>query len=549
MKARVMQASTKPSNVMPVLDADLIESFSSDPDRALANLLSRFQRASGAVRSALYRHDGPGKLSLVAGLDYPDLRSACADALQTPPRVEVRDGASAIHITPVKSGETVSGVLALVMAPGQDGRRMAWPPALVGLLGLGLQHSRWRDEARRAALYRDTSSFLALTHYAENILRSIAAGVITIDKNGLIATWNARAEEIISIQAYQIVGKHYRKLIRLLRVDSAARDEMMRMVQLIADTGKVFTHNQLLYHPPGGAELYINLSASQLKNESGDYLGIVVVFEDITREVQMKEEVERVSKLAEAGELAANIAHELRNPLSSIKGAAQLLRNELSAEHSGQFVEFLDIIIDEVNGLNRMTTDFLEFARAAPAEMRAVDLNALLARLLQFMGAYLTEHGVKIVQTLDRKMPSVTGDRAQIEQVMKNIVINAVQAMPDGGVLTVASRYHIMLEAAEVTFGDTGAGIPIDKQEKIWTPFFTTKTKGTGLGLAIARRIVESHGGRLTLRSAPGDGSAFSIHLPINHQWAPPMRRSPAEIADQRSDQPGDVFEKTVTRK
>ncbi len=107
------------------------------------------------------------------------------------------------------------------------------------------------------------------------------------------------------------------------------RDETMRMVELTAQTGKVFTRNQLCYRTPQGDETYVNLSASQLKSESGEYLGVVVVFEDVTNEMQMKEEVERISKLAETGQLAANIAHELRNPLSSIKGAAQLLRNEL----------------------------------------------------------------------------------------------------------------------------------------------------------------------------------------------------------------------------
>ena len=285
--------------------------------------------------------------------------------------------------------------------------------------------------------------------------------------------------------------------------------------------------------------MYVNLSASQLRSEAGEYLGVVVVFEDVTSEVLMKEEVERVSKLAETGQLAANIAHELRNPLSSIKGAAQLLRNELPGDTVAQHGEFLDIIIEEVNGLNRITTEFLEFSRQTPPEMKPVVLNATLTRLLQFMGAGLQKVGVSIAYALGDDLPDVMMDKAQIEQVVKNIIINAAQAMPRGGYITVSTRYFPATDIVEMAFTDTGVGIPPEKQEKIFAPFFTTKTKGTGLGLAIARKIVETHGGKLTARSTPGMGSTFTLHLPTRPPH--PHRMPPArlEIAEQRSDAAG----------
>ena len=266
---------------------------------------------------------------------------------------------------------------------------------------------------------------------------------------------------------------------------------------------------------------------------------MVVVFEDVTSEVLMKEEVERVSKLAETGQLAANIAHELRNPLSSIKGAAQLLRNELPGDTVAQHGEFLDIIIEEVNGLNRMTTEFLEFSRQTQPAMKPVALNATLTRLLHFMGASLQKVGVSITYALGDDLPNVMMDKAQIEQVVKNIVINAAQAMPRGGYITVSTRYFPGTDIVEMAFTDTGVGIPPEKQEKIFAPFFTTKTKGTGLGLAIARKIVETHGGKLTARSTPGTGSTFTLHLPTRPPH--PSRMPPArlEIAEQRSDAAG----------
>jgi two-component system sensor histidine kinase AtoS len=329
----------------------------------------------------------------------------------------------------------------------------------------------------------------------------------------------------------------------MLQVDPAVRDETMRMVDLTARTGKVFTRNRLCFCSPTGVETYINLSASQLRSESGEPLGAVIVFEDITSEIQMKEEMERVSRLAETGQLAANIAHELRNPLSSIKGAAQLLRNELPVDYVSQHGEFLDIIVEEVNGLNRMTSEFLDFSRATPRELGEVNINNLVTRSLQFMSTYLQAHEVMVCFDLDSELPGVFVDKLQIEQVVKNIVINATQAMPHGGRLTVSTHYDPVTNSMEMQFTDSGVGIPAEKMEKIWTPFFTTKTKGTGLGLAIARKIVEMHGGRLWARSKPGEGSTFILHVPINPLQAELLPASRTDITDQRSDDPGDEYE------
>ncbi|MEO7719387.1 MAG: GAF domain-containing protein [Capsulimonas sp.] len=401
--------------------------------------------------------------------------------------------------------------------------------------------------SQAATIYREMSSFRTLTRYTDNILRSIAAGVITINKDGYIVTWNARAEEIINLRAHQIIGRHYKEFFQMLQVDTAVREETMQMVELTAQTGKVFTRNQLCYHSPQGDETYVNLSASQLKNESGEYLGVVVVFEDVTNEMQMKEEVERVSKLAETGQLAANIAHELRNPLSSIKGAAQLLRNELPDEFIDMHGEFLDIIIEEVNGLNRMTSEFLEFSRVSPPQMQSVSLNQILGRLIQFMSAYLNDQDIEFAQNYAEDLPNVLVDKSQIEQVIRNIVINAAQSMPHGGKLTIVTRYLAEQDTAEVDFEDKGVGINANKLEKIWTPFFTTKTKGTGLGLAIARKIVETHGGRLTARSMPGEGSTFTMQLPVHPLYTTVVPQSRTDISDQRSDRPGGYFEWSST--
>jgi PAS domain S-box-containing protein len=441
---------------------------------------------------------------------------------------------------------------------GEEARsRMAIPLVVADeLIGVLMMESRTPDlytedsvmmlhlvASQAATIYREMTSLRNLTRYTDNILRSIAAGVITVDKNGYIVTWNKRAEEIVNLRASQVIGRNYGEFIQLLQVDLPVREETMRMVEMTAQTGKVFTRNQMCYHSPQGNETYINLSASQLRSEAGDYLGVVVVFEDVTNEVQMKEEVERVSKLAETGQLAANIAHELRNPLSSIKGAAQLLRKELPEQVMAEHGEFLDMIVQEVNGLDRIATEFLEFSRVTPPEMKPVNINQMLSRTLQFMSAYLADQEVQVVQKFEADLPELTLDRSQIEQVVKNIVINAVQAMPHGGTLSVTTQRQPQQDIVDLNFTDTGVGIPSNKLDKICTPFFTTKTKGTGLGLAIVRKIIETHGGRLLIRSTPGEGSTFSIQLPLHPIASDMIPPSRTEITDQRHDQPGQIYD------
>ena len=212
------------------------------------------------------------------------------------------------------------------------------------------------------------------------------------------------------------------------------------------------------------------------------------------------------------------------------------------AEHG----EFLDMIVQEVNGLDRIATEFLEFSRVTPPEMRPVNVGAMLSRMLQFMRAYLADQEVQVVQDFEDGLPELALDRSQIEQVIKNIVINAVQAMPHGGTLTVAAHRQPLTDLVDIDFTDTGVGIPAGKLDKICTPFFTTKTKGTGLGLAIVRKIIETHGGRLLIRSKAGEGATFTIQLPVHPTHAGMMPPSRTEITDQRSDQPGQIYESWV---
>jgi signal transduction histidine kinase len=237
---------------------------------------------------------------------------------------------------------------------------------------------------------------------------------------------------------------------------------------------------------------------------------------------QAYERVKERDRLAALGEMAAGLAHEIRNPLGAIKGAAQLLITAEGKPAAGPDApEFLEIIVEEANRLNNVVTKFLDYARAErPGREGAskVDLNGVVRKTEQLLRQELARN-IELRVRVDEQLPQVAGDPESLMQVFLNLGQNAMQAMPDGGTLEILTtrRRRSRLgygQFAEVRFRDTGIGIPRDKLKKLFIPFYTTKQKGTGLGLAISHRIINQHGGTIEVRSTIGQGSTFSVFLP-----------------------------------
>jgi len=362
-----------------------------------------------------------------------------------------------------------------------------------------------------AAIYKELEALSALTSYTDNILSSIAAGVVTLGSDGTVLTWNSAAERIVLLKADRVEGLTFDQVLNLLKIAEADKDSLNKAIRSVLDTGVTYQGYKLCFHPDRKDEVYMNLSISQLLNSASEQLGLVLIFEDITREIKMENEFRRMGELAAIGQLAASIAHELRNPLSSIKGAAQFLQKEY--EDHGPIVEFLGIIIDEVNGLNKLTTEFLDFARPMQLELKSTSVNTVVDKTLQLMSVYITDNNVVVKENLDPVLPEIQADAKQLSQVLRNIIINALQAMPEGGVLTVETG-RASFGGVYMSVGDTGTGIPPEKLERIFLPFVTTKTKGTGLGLSVVQKIVENHGGKIDVESEVGKGSLFRISLP-----------------------------------
>jgi len=234
--------------------------------------------------------------------------------------------------------------------------------------------------------------------------------------------------------------------------------------------------------------------------------------EQASQMLMFEEQLLRASRLSALGELSAGLAHEIRNPLGSIRGTAEIIRDPgTGAEQRG---EFADILVREVDRLNHVVTNFLRFAHPAPVGKQQTCLNRVVDELLDFSAA---EHRrQKIVVSFERaELPEVPVDADQLKQVLLNITLNAVQAMPNGGELHIVTRNEAGQVVVQVT--DSGPGIAPEVLPRIFNPFYTTRHTGSGLGLAISQRIIQAHGGQIGVRNRPGAGASFEVVLPVGN--------------------------------
>jgi two-component system sensor histidine kinase PilS (NtrC family) len=261
-----------------------------------------------------------------------------------------------------------------------------------------------------------------------------------------------------------------------------------------------------------GDERVLGVSVSPLTNHLNRPIGRIVNFQDLTELRRMEAQVKRAERLAAIGQMAAGVAHEIRNPLASISGSIELLRKTPQLDpDSGALME---IVLREVERLNRLITDLLDYARPRPRVPVPLELGGLLDETVRVFAQDRTAPGVtaRYVPPAEGGEVQVVADPGQVRQVLWNLLRNAAEAMPDGGEVVVALRRgdgH-----AEFDVVDTGQGIAPSDQERLFEPFFTTKTRGSGLGLAMVHRIVTEHGGSVSVDSSPGRGARFSVRLP-----------------------------------
>jgi signal transduction histidine kinase len=385
-----------------------------------------------------------------------------------------------------------------------------------GLLMIGTRHFHWFSPrevslihlmADQAAVALENARLLAETEerlqhlaamkaFQDTLLDNLQTGIVSYDKEGYPTRVNQAA-------------------FRLLESDDPLERAMVEQRRLPSWT-KVFRSVQGEVTEPydinwGGKVLEVQAAPMHRADEG--VIGAVMILRDVTRDRAMAKQVQQFEKLAAVGQLAAGAAHEIRNPLTAIRGFIQLEQRR----RGEQGKETWALILEEIDRIDEIIQTMLLLARPADLKRTPTDLSGLLDEVLLVIQPHLTTHAVQIERQVAPNLPSIRGDRAMLKQLIYNLVINAVQAMPDGGRLTVGlsaqSDQHLCL-----TVQDTGVGIRPEHRSRLFEPFFTTKEKGTGLGLALCYSVVQAHGGEITVDSAPGVGTRFTVLLPRNRE-------------------------------
>ena len=400
----------------------------------------------------------------------------------------------------------VGGLLA---APGYGGAGALPPPgmliAYLGMMGvlsgaLGERVQRTRDDLERTARELDR-----VRVDNDVILRHLATGVLTVDGHGVVAYLNPAAEQVLCLRTLECRGRP---------VETALPERLGPLRELIGCTLREHTPRaraELMIKTPTDRWLPLGISTNVLMHQ-GAITGMVAVFQDLTEVREMERRARRNETLAELGALSARIAHELRNGLNPISGSVECLQRELRLE--GENAVLMDLIVRECSRLNRFVTDLLNYSRERDLVLESLDLEGQLAEFCEMVARDpRCASGVRVRFERHGVAAAVRADREQIRQVWLNLAVNALEAMRTGGELRVRWREG---EAGQlvVEFVDNGAGIAAGDLPRVGQPFYTTKQGGTGLGVAIAQRIVERHGGTLTLESEPGRGTVARVTLP-----------------------------------
>lgn len=349
-----------------------------------------------------------------------------------------------------------------------------------------------------------------------NIVQSINTGLITLNNQLEISYINPAVEQISGFGYRDLEGIHigdiFPKIVPYLSIsDRRGDNDDMPQPQKGIDVD---------FDRRDGTRLHLGFSQSILKDPGGDEIGLILIFQDLTEFRQMQEQVRRMDRLAVAGELAAGIAHEIKNPLASLSGSIQMLRDEVDFGPMQQ--RLMDITMREAERLNALVNEFLLFSRPERAVDRSVEVNEVIEDTLEMLkNSPELSRPIRIEKTLSKNL-WVHIDSQRLQQVIWNLVLNAVQEMKNSGRLSVATAIRTKRgsgdaqeKLAEISISDTGPGILPENQGKVFDPFFTTKDQGTGLGLTIVHRIVENYDGKIFLDSDGRSGTTFTLHFPL----------------------------------
>ena len=374
---------------------------------------------------------------------------------------------------------------------------------IAGYLAVALDNAQLYSSLEQKAL-----EIARLKDFSENIVESLNIGVLAVDLEGIVESWNTRMEQLFGVSRRDAVGRRLGSLLpQELAQEIAARGDREHITGI---------YKQRLHHR--GNHLTLNVSITPLVSKSNERIGRLLLFDDVTQRERMEEQMSQTEKLTSLGLLAAGVAHEVNTPLAVISNYIQMLAKQMPDGDPRQ--SLIDKIVKQTFRASEIVNNLLNFSRTGAAEATSVDVNRVVEETLSLVAHPLKASQIQIVKDLSESLPPVHGSANKLQQVFLNLFLNARDAMPNGGMLEV--RTAADNGSVEIEIADTGAGIRREDINRIFDPFFTTKSngRGTGLGLSVSYGIIKEHAGKIDVRSTPGKGTSFHVEFPAARKAA-----------------------------
>jgi PAS domain S-box-containing protein len=384
--------------------------------------------------------------------------------------------------------------------------------SLAGYIGIAIQNAQLY-----ARLAQKISDFERLQDFNENIVESINIGVFAVDLEDRIESWNAQMEVMYATPRVDALRCNLSQVF--------PQEFVQEFDRLRSEQGVLTLYKFRLATPTGEART-ANITVAPLLNKDFKAVGRIVLVDDITDRVNMETQLTQAEKLSSIGLLAAGVAHEVNTPLAVISSYAQMLNKQLGRQlvdeaSQARIQPVLDKIIQQTFRASEIANGLLNFSRMGSVDFSRTDLNAVVRETVLLLEHQMRSGGVAVVTELDEGLPSISGNRGKLQQVLVNLVLNAKDALQDKGSGQVRIATVATSTGAEIRIEDNGSGMPPDVISRIYDPFFTTKSspkegqrKGTGLGLAVTYGIVQEHAGVIEVTSTVGEGTIFRLEFP-----------------------------------
>lgn len=358
-----------------------------------------------------------------------------------------------------------------------------------------------------------------------NILESLSHGLIVTDLEGIILSYNRAATAITGIPKETALHQKVNQLVNLPILPESLDENGLKKVEHNY-------HQKFSLKKKKGDTVILDVSTTMMTSDNGERLGIIINVNDVTLLTRLSEEAERKNRLTAMGEIAANVAHEIRNPLGSIELFVSLLKMDL--QDDPEKMDLITHIFSGMHSMNHIISNLLEYAKPRPIMMKEINLQGMLDEFVDFSSYMASETGIALTSDLDVENTIIYGDGDLLRQAFHNLFMNAVQAMPDGGELHIQLenvtetskeklalfKSHLLedqhsLDLVSISFRDTGKGMSDEMKKRVFDPFFTTRKLGTGLGMSIIRNVIDSHQGAIFIDSTLDEGTTITMQFPV----------------------------------